>query len=183
MLAFFVPCFSSLEVFTFPSYFSLRPALHPGFSGPRRPSPALPPRLLLVPLLLRDFSVTVLPRALRFWEGIFYPEAFFTSRSFTDIFGTFCDSDASRNTESRILLSACPHRVAPSDWRMDLNNSYCSYKNIDLSIAPVSHELYSWNWTTEYVSLFQSDMERLKKCFEQDLMYCLKLLRWTLKLF
>ena len=87
--------------------------------------------------------VTVLPRALRFSEGIFYPEAFFTSRSFTDIFDTFCDSNASRNTQSRILLSACPHRVVPSDWRMDLNNSYCSYKNIDLSIAPVSHELYS----------------------------------------
>ena len=29
-------CFSSLEVFTFLGYFSLPPALHPGFSGPWR---------------------------------------------------------------------------------------------------------------------------------------------------
>ena len=33
--------FFSLEVFTFPDYFSMPPALHPGFSGPLRPPPAL----------------------------------------------------------------------------------------------------------------------------------------------
>ena len=27
--------------------------------------------------------------SLRFWVGVFYPQAFFTLRSFTDIFGTF----------------------------------------------------------------------------------------------
>ena len=32
-----------------------------------------------------------------------------------------CDSDTGRNTPSRILLCACPHRVVPSGWRMDLN--------------------------------------------------------------
>ena len=36
-----VVVFTSLEVFTFPGYFSLPPALHPGFSGPWRPPPAL----------------------------------------------------------------------------------------------------------------------------------------------
>ena len=41
---------------------------------------------------------------------------------------------------SRIILCAYPHRVVPSGWRMDLNYSYCSYKAIDLSIAPVSHK-------------------------------------------
>ena len=46
------------------------------------------PWLLLVALLLPDFSVTVLPRALRFWVGTFYPQVFFTLRSFTDILGT-----------------------------------------------------------------------------------------------
>ena len=30
-------------------------------------------------------SFTVLPQVLRFWVGIFYPQAFFTLRSFTDI--------------------------------------------------------------------------------------------------
>ena len=34
-------------------------------------------------------SFTVLPRALRFWEGIFYPHAFFTLRFFTDILPAF----------------------------------------------------------------------------------------------
>ena len=40
--------------------------------------------------------------------------AFFTLRSFTDIFGTLCDSDVDRTTPSRIFLCACPHRVVPS---------------------------------------------------------------------
>ena len=107
------------------------------------------PWLLSVALLLPGFSATVLPRALRFWGNIFYPQTFFTLRYFTDIFGTFLwlrcrqdwNSDAGRNTPSRILLSTYPHRVDPSGWRMDLNYSYCSYKTIDLSIAPVSHEV------------------------------------------
>ena len=30
-------------------------------------------------------SVIFLPQALRFWEGVFYPQVFFTLRSFTDI--------------------------------------------------------------------------------------------------
>ena len=30
-------------------------------------------------------AIIFLPWALRFWEGIFYPQAFFTLRSFTDI--------------------------------------------------------------------------------------------------
>ena len=87
------------------------------------------------------FSVTVLPRALRFWVGIFYPQPFFTLLSFTKIFGTVCDSDTGRSTPSRILLCACPHRVVPFGWRMDLTYSHCSYKTIDLSIEPVSHEV------------------------------------------
>ena len=41
------------------------------------------PWLLSVALLLPGFSVTVLPRALRLWTSIFYPQAFFTLRSFS----------------------------------------------------------------------------------------------------
>ena len=38
----------------------------------------------------RDLLFTVLPRALQFWVGIFYPQAFFfTFRSFTDILPAF----------------------------------------------------------------------------------------------
>ena len=92
-------------------------------------SSELYPDYFRLPLLLH------LPRALRFWVGVFYPQAFFTLRSFTNICGTFCDSDEGSSTPSRILLCVCPHRVVPSGWRMDLNYSYCSYKTIDLSIA------------------------------------------------
>ena len=37
----------------------------------------------------QDLLVTVLPRALQFWVGIFYPRAFFTLGSFTDILPAF----------------------------------------------------------------------------------------------
>ena len=56
----------------------------------------------------------------RFWADIFYPQALFYLAVLPYIFGTFCDSDSGRNTPSRILLCACPHRVVPSGWRMDL---------------------------------------------------------------
>ena len=93
-------------------------------------------------------------RLLYFWQAFpshFTASATILSRHFLPagvfyltllpyIFGTFCDSDAGRNTPSRILLCACPHRVVPSRWRMVLNYSYCSHKTIDLSIAPVSHK-------------------------------------------
>ena len=55
---------------------------------------------------------------------------FFTHRRFLPyassptFLARFCDSDAGRNTPSRIFLCACP----------------CSYKTIDLSIAQMSHE-------------------------------------------
>ena len=40
-LFFICCCFSFIAIFTFPSYFAMPPALHPGFSGPWRPPPAL----------------------------------------------------------------------------------------------------------------------------------------------
>ena len=80
------------------------------------------------------FSVTILPPVLRFSADVFTHRRFFTLQSID------CDSDAGRNTPSRILLCTCPHRVIPSGWRMDLNHPYCGYKTIDLSIAPVNHE-------------------------------------------
>ena len=137
-------CFSPLEVFTFPCYFSLPLALHPGFWGPWRPPLALSSTLTNFSCFTfcQAFFITFLLRALRFWVGIFYPQAFFfTLHSFPIFLARFCDSDAGTNTPSRIFLCACPHRVVPSGWRMDLNNSHCSYKTIDLSIAPVSYEV------------------------------------------
>ena len=63
---------------SFPDYFTMSPALHSGFSGPWRPPPApeLYPDYFWLPFLLH------LPRTLRFWVNIFYPQAFFTLRSF-----------------------------------------------------------------------------------------------------
>ena len=77
-----------------------------------------------------------------FWVCIFNPQAFFTLRSFADIFSTFfwlrCGQEHPIQDPPLCLPSqSCP----PSGWRMDLNYSYCSYKTIDLSIAPVSHEV------------------------------------------
>ena len=100
--------------------------------------------LISFALLLPGFSVTVLPRALRFWGGILYPQAFFTLHTFPRflaLFVVFVTQMRGRNTQSRILLCAYPHRVVTYGWRMDLNYSYCNYKTIDLSIAPVSHKV------------------------------------------
>ena len=55
-----------------------------------------------------------------------FERAFFVPCPSSPHFGTFCDSDAGRNTPSRILFCACPHRIAPSGWCMALNYSYCS---------------------------------------------------------
>ena len=42
-------------------------------------------RRVICDTFIFNHSVIFLPRALRFWVGIFYPQAFFTLRSFTDI--------------------------------------------------------------------------------------------------
>ena len=59
----------------------------------------------------------------------------------TPQFDTFYDSDAGRNTPSRIFLHACLHRAVSYDWCMVLNYSYCRFKAIGLSIVPVSLEI------------------------------------------
>ena len=69
---------------------SLQPALHPGFSGLWRPPPALSSTLATFGCFtLARLFVTVLPRALRFWVGIFYPQAFFTLHSFPTFLARF----------------------------------------------------------------------------------------------
>ena len=46
---------------------------------------------------LPGFFVTVLPLALRFWVGIFYPQTFFNLTLLHRYFVTFCDLDADRS--------------------------------------------------------------------------------------
>ena len=47
-----------------------------------------------------NHSVIFLPRALRFWVGIFYPQAFFTLRSFTDILPAFIKASLGAGSSS-----------------------------------------------------------------------------------
>ena len=73
-----------------------------------------------------------------------FERTFFTHKCFlrytpSPHFGMFCD--VGRNTPSRILLYACPHKVVLSGWCIVLNYSYCRYKTIGLPIAPVSQEV------------------------------------------
>ena len=138
-------CFSSLEVFTFPGYFSLPSALHSGFSGPWRPPPALSstPATFGCFTFSRFFRYSFTASATVF-SGHFLPAGVFLPHAPSPAFlARFSDSDEGRNTPSRILVCACSPRVVPSGWCMDLNYSYCSYKTIDLSNASVNHEVQS----------------------------------------
>ena len=138
-----VVVFTSLEVFTFPGYFSLPPALHPGFSGPWRPPPALSSTLATFGCFTfaRLFRHSLIASA-TVLSGRFLPTGvFYLTLLHRNFLAHFCDSDEGRNTPSRILLCACPQRVVPFGWHIDLNYSYCSYKTIALSIAPVNHEV------------------------------------------
>ena len=92
-------------------------------------------RVIRDTFILTFLGFSFLPRVLRFWVSIFYPRAFFTLHSFV------CHSGEGRNTPSRILLCACPHKIVPSGGCMDLNYLCLNYKTIDLSIVPVSHEI------------------------------------------
>ena len=108
-------CFTSLKVFTFLDHFFLPPALHPVFSGPSRPPPALSSTLAtfgcfnFARLFRHSFttSATVLSRR-------FFAHRVFYLALLPHTLARFCDSDVGRNTLSRILLCACPHKVLPS---------------------------------------------------------------------
>ena len=124
-----VVAFTSLEVFTFPGYFSLPPALHPGFSGPWRPPPALSSTLATFGCFTfcQVFSSHFYRERYGFEWEFFTRRRFFTLHSFPTFLARFYDWDTGRNTPSRILLCAYPHRVLSSGWRMDLNYSYKSH--------------------------------------------------------
>ena len=132
------------------------------------------PWLLSVALLLPGFFLRVLRRALRFWAGVFYPQAFFCLELLPHILARFCDSDVGRNTPSRILLCACPHKVVPSGWHMDLNYSYCRYKTNGLPIAQSATKYR----VTKLLNMFQPTYASLKT-MKALWTRCLKLLQWN----
>ena len=83
-------CFTSQEVFTFPGYFPLPPALHPGFSGPWRPPPALRSTLATFGCFTfaRLFPHSI-PRSAIIWSGHFLSTGFFLPCTPSSHFGTF----------------------------------------------------------------------------------------------
>ena len=131
-------------VFSFPYYFSMPLALHSGFPGPWRPPPALSSSLATFndsfSQAFPSLVCLILLKVLWFWVSVFYPQLFFTFHSFPT-FSRLCDSDASRNTPSRIFLYVCFHRVIPSSYRKPLNYWYSSCKTVVYLITLVSHKV------------------------------------------
>ena len=118
-LLFFIHCcFFMLVfvVFTFPGYFSMPPALHPVFLGPVKASTSS--ELYPGYFRLLYFSVTFLPRALRFWVGIFYPRAFFILGSFPTFLPQLAFIKASVGADSSsskfARLHADPRNTGPA---------------------------------------------------------------------
>ena len=98
-------CFSTSS-FTPP--WTITGFLHPFYTF----SPAH--RRVICNTFIFNHSVIFLPRALRFWVGIFYPQAFFTLCSFTDILLVFIKASLEkfagshtdlRNTDSAYLFA------------------------------------------------------------------------------
>ena len=82
LLLFFIHIYFSTSSLTLP--WTIARFLHPFYTF----SPAH--RRVIRDTFIFKHSVIFLPRALRFWVGVFYPQAFFTLRSFTDIFDSTC---------------------------------------------------------------------------------------------
>ena len=90
------------------------------------------PWLLLVALLFPGFSVTVLPRALRFWVSVFYPQTFFTLCFFTDIFGTF-------------LWLRCGKEHPIQDLPLCMPSQSCPFRLTNIVVTrPLIYQLRKW---------------------------------------
>ena len=110
-----VGCCCCFPHFMFLGYFSLPLALHPGFSGLWRPPPVPSSASATFGCFtFARFFRHIFTTSATVLSGHFLPTGFFYLALLPSIFGTFCDSDACRNTPSRIFLCACPHRVVPS---------------------------------------------------------------------
>ena len=132
-------CFPQCSFFTFPGYFSLPSVLHHAFSGQWRPPPAL--NSILATFGCFAFSQAFPSQFYR--ERYGFERAFFTHRRFLSSTSSthFWHTLWLRFVQEhliQVLLCACPPRVVPSSWHMDLNNSYCIHKTVNLSIASVS---------------------------------------------
>ena len=96
-----------------------------------------------------NHSVIFLPRALLFWVGVFYPQAFFTLRSFTDIFDSTCVYQGLPGSQ-KFFLEVCrashwssKHRPGPSVCLIQ-SNPQSSYSERFILIPPYISMNYLW---------------------------------------
>ena len=123
-----------------------------------------------------------LPRALRFWVGVFYPQAFFTLRSFTDIFDSTCVYQGLPGSR-QFFLEVCrasywssKHRPGPSVCLIH-SNPQSSYSE---EFIFKFYHILSWITCGKKFSLYapysfwtlfacsKSYVKTIKKHFEQD---------------
>ena len=94
LLLFFIHCFSTSSL--------ILPWTIAGFLLPFYTFSPAHPRMVGDTFILTfpRSSFTVLPRALRFWVGIFYPQSFFTLRFFTNILPAFAGASLGAGSSS-----------------------------------------------------------------------------------
>ena len=129
-------------------------------------------------------SFTILPRAVRFWVSIFYPQAFFTLRSFPTFLPEPAFIKASLGVGSSSLKFA---RLHADPWNTDSAHLFVWFtaihildiqKNSYLNRIKYYHELlvvkslvYLLLPRFKLFSVVQSICKDYKKYFEQDLYY------------
>ena len=175
-----VVVFTSLESFTFPGYFSLPPVLHLNFSGRVKSLhwPWALPWLLSVALLLPGFSVTILPRALRIWVGVFYPASvFYLTLLYRHFWHVFVTQMRAGTPHPGSYVPALTELSPPAGaWTWTTHIVVTRPLIYQLHREPRSIELKLNYWLCFACS--KSYEKTIKIHFEQDLdMYCLKLLR------
>ena len=143
-------------------------------------------RRVICDTFIFNHSVIFLPWALRFWVDVFYPQAFFTLRSFTDIFDSTCVYQGLPGSRQfffevyRASYWSLKHRPGPSVCLIH-SNPQSSYSE---EFIFKFYQILSWITCVKKFSLSasysfrtlstcsKSYVRTIKKNFEQD-MYCL----------
>ena len=119
---------SSLEVFTFPGYFSMPLAFHPGFSGPWRPLPALSSTLA-------TFGCITLARLFRH----------IVTTSATVLSGQFLPT-------ADFYLALLPHMLAHFVTQIQEGTLHPGYSSVP-ALKELSLPADAWPWTTHIVDI------------------------------
>ena len=137
------------------------------------------PWLLLVAFLLPGFFVTVLPRALRFWAGVFYPQAFCTLHSFPTFWHVFVTQMwAGTSHPGSCSVPALPKLFLPPDAR--------SWTTHIVDTRPLVYQLHQCATkyrVTKLLNMFQPTyacLQTIETLWTRLVnKYCLKLLQWN----